>query len=194
MVCWRRAVNDGAFMLRAILPGPQSAKIREQHRCGRSNQMKPDATKSRGHGDKKPGLRERFIMALLANPSVETAAESVGIHRVTAWRWMKDPAVVQRLTETRRQCMGHAMMRLQAAASASVTTLVEVQASGESESARVSAARTVLEMALRAAEIGELEERLTRLEQIARNNNWRLDDHQPDHPQAGTARTTNGAA
>jgi hypothetical protein len=109
------------------------AKIREQ--------MKPDVTKSRGHGDKKPRLRERFIMALLSSPSVEAAAESVRITRVTAWRWMQDPALVQRLMEVRRQSMQHAMMRLQAAAGRSVDCLCEVQASSESESAKVSAAR-----------------------------------------------------
>jgi len=104
------------------------------------------------------------MMALLANPSVEAAAESVGIGRVTAWRWMQDPAVVQRLTEVRRQSMQHAMMRLQAAASRSVDCLCAVQQNGESESAKVSAARCILEMALRAVELGDVLERLDAIE------------------------------
>jgi hypothetical protein len=155
--------------------------------------MQSDETKSRGHGDKRPKLRERFIMALLANPGVETAAESVGISRVTAWRWMQDPAVVQRLTGVRRQSMQHAMMRLQAAASAAVACLCEVQQDVESGSARVSAARTILEMALRAAEIGDIEERLERLEQIAKTRAWRgSDDNQPNPAPPGTSRGVNG--
>jgi hypothetical protein len=72
-------------------------------------------------------------MALLASPSVEAAAESVGISRV--WRWMRDPTVLERLAETRRQGMQHTMTRLHAAASASVTCLCAVQQDGESESA-----------------------------------------------------------
>jgi hypothetical protein len=131
--------------------------------------MKPDATKSRGHGDKKPRLRDRFIMALLASPSVEAAAESVGINRVTAWRWMQDPAVVQRLAEARRQGMQHAMTRLQAAASRSVDCLCAVQQDGESESAKVSAARCILEMALRAVELGDVLERLDAMERTIKS-------------------------
>ena len=130
-------------------------------------------------------------MALLSSPNVETAAESVGIGRVTAWRWMQDPAVVQRLAEARRQGMQHAMTRLQAAASASVVCLCEVQQDGESESARVSAARTVLEMALRAVELGDIEERLERLEQIAKYGKGAADE-QPDHTATGTTRGPNG--
>ena len=106
---------------------------------------------------------------LLSAPTVESAAASAGIGARTGWRWMRDPTVLERLAEIRRQSMQHAMMRLQAAASAAVTCLCELQASGESESARVSSARTILEMALRAAEIGDIEERLEQLEQIAKN-------------------------
>jgi hypothetical protein len=104
---------------------------------------------------------ERFIEGLLSSPSVESAAQSAGIGARTGWRWMRDPGVRERLADLRRQSMQHTMTRLQAAASAAVTTLREVQEDGESESARVSAARTILEMALRAAELGDLEERLS---------------------------------
>jgi hypothetical protein len=51
--------------------------------------------------------------------------------------------------------------------------LREVQEDGESESARVSAARTILEMALRAAEISDIEERLSKLEELVRTRGWR---------------------
>jgi hypothetical protein len=43
-----------------------------------------------------------------------------------------------------------------------------VQQDGESESARVSVARIILEMALRAAEIGDIEERLEAIRQNTR--------------------------
>jgi hypothetical protein len=58
---------------------------------------------------------ERFIERLLSSPSVENAAQSVGISLRTGWRWMRDPAVIARLAELRRQSMQHAMLRLQAA-------------------------------------------------------------------------------
>ena len=120
----------------------------------------------------------------------------VGWHTATSWRWMRDPTVLERLAEVRRRSMGHAMMRLQAAASAAVTCLCEVQASGESESARISAARCILEQALRAAEIGDIEERLERLEQIAKTHGaWREPNHDRENQTpTGKNRGVNGPA
>jgi hypothetical protein len=107
---------------------------------------------------------------------------------------MRDPTVLERLAEIRRQSMQHAMMRLQAAASAAVTCLCELQASGESESARVSSARTILEMALRAAEISDIEERLERLEQIAKTRAWREPNDDQSLATPGKNRGVNGPA
>jgi hypothetical protein len=60
----------------------------------------------------------------------------------------------------------------------------------ENEAPRVSAAKTILELGLKSVELGQLEERIARLEQLAKNN-WRPDDHHPDHAQVGTTRRTN---
>jgi hypothetical protein len=58
----------------------------------------------------------------------------------------------------------------------------------------VSAARTILEMAPRAAEIGNIEERLEKLEQTAKTHAWRgTNDDQPFAPP-GKTRDLNGAA
>ena len=134
-------------------------------------------------------------MALLSHSSVEAAAESVGISRRTGSRWMQDPAVVQRLTEVRRQGMQHAMTRLQTAASRAVDCLSAVQQDAESESARVSAARCLLEMALRAAEIGDIEERLEKLEQIAKAHGaWRESNDDQSLATPGKNRGLNGPA
>jgi hypothetical protein len=149
--------------------------------------------RSSAHDGRKNRKLEQFVENLLSAPTVESAARSAGLSARTAWRRMRDPAVVQRLAEARRQSMQHAMMRLQAAASAAVACLCAVQQDAESESAKVSAARTILEMALRAAEIGDIEERLTRLEQLVKNNRKGPDDHQPNHTQVGAARRTNGS-
>jgi hypothetical protein len=47
---------------------------------------------------------------------------------------------------------------------------------------------------LRTAEIGDIEERLTRLEQLVKNNCRPDYDHHSDLAQAGTTRRTNGRA
>jgi hypothetical protein len=142
--------------------------------------MITDETKSRGHGDKRSRKLDQFIAALLATSSVEAAAQATRIGRATAHRWLQAPDVIQRLAEARRDAMKAAMSKLQQAASTSVDCLCEIQREGESESARVSAERCILEQALRAAELGDIEERLAKLETIAKNRNWKgADAEQP---------------
>jgi hypothetical protein len=48
---------------------------------------------------------------------------------------------------------------------------------------RSSAARTILEMTLRAAELGDLEERLTKLEAISKSRSWRGDEQSDAAPR-----------
>src|SRR5215469_15392219 len=137
--------------------------------------MRRNDTVSGREGGKRQQKLNDFIAALLSRSSVEDAAKAAGIGHATAWRWLKDPAVQARLREARKDAMNAAMVRLQEAASGAVDCLCEVQKEGESESARVSAARCILEQALRAAEVGDLEERLAKLEAIAQGRSWGSD-------------------
>jgi hypothetical protein len=157
--------------------------------------MADDGRSPGRRGGKKDRKLEQFIEGLLSSPNVESAAASAGIGARTAWRWMRDPTVLERLADLRRQSMQHAMTRLQAAASASVDCLCAVQQSGESESAKVSAARCILEMALRAAEIGDIVERISKLEQIVKSSNWKgLGNDHSDRAPVGGAGRINGRA
>jgi hypothetical protein len=45
----------------------------------------------------------------------------------------------------------------------------------------VSAARCILEQALRAAELGDIEERLAKLEAISQGRGWRGNSDEPSH-------------
>ena len=122
----------------------------------------------KGHGEKRSRKAEQFIAALLTEPTVEAAAKKAGIGDVTAWRWMKDRAFADQYREARREAMRHTTARLQGAALESVDALREIQRSGESESARVSAARTILEQALKAADPEGVQQRLDALEQAVK--------------------------
>jgi hypothetical protein len=132
------------------------------------------------------------VAAMLVHSSVETAAKSVGISYITAWRWMKDPIVLEKLRMARRDAMNRTIVRLQEAASGAVDCLCQVQREGESESARVSAARCILEQALKAAELGDIEERLASLEAIAKGRVWRGAGDENSHAAPG--RGVNGYA
>jgi hypothetical protein len=156
--------------------------------------MRATETFSAGFGKKKARQLDLFVAALLSNPTVEAAAAAARISRATAYRWLSDPDVQRRIAEARRDALNRAIARLQEAATEAVDCLREVQRDGESESARVSAARCIIEQALRAAELGDIEERLRVLEQLAKNR-WKGPDHdQRDYAQDRTTGGANGHA
>jgi hypothetical protein len=62
--------------------------------------------------------------------------------------------------------MHQAAALLQGAAREAVETLRAILSKAESEAARVSAARTILDMALKAADLEDVQQRLDALEQV----------------------------
>jgi hypothetical protein len=146
------------------------------------------------HDEKKaPRKLDAFVAAMLAHPTVEAAAAAVGIAVSTAYRWLANPLVIQRLAEARRDAMKAAMSKLQQAASEAVDCLCEIQREGQSEPARVSAARTILEQALRSVELQDVQERIGALEAIVKSRKWKgAGDDQPGNTQAGGTRAVNG--
>jgi hypothetical protein len=134
-------------------------------------EMEEGMDEAKGHGEKRGRKHEQFIAALLSYRTVEAAAKAVGIGDVTAWRLRKDPAFAERYREATREMTRHAAALLQGAACEAVETLREIQSKGESEAARVSAARTILEMALKAADLEDVQQRLDALEQVAKERN-----------------------
>lgn len=104
--------------------------------------------------------QEKAIAALLACSSVEVAARSVQIGRTTLYRWLKDEAFLAVYQEARRQARAWVPGRLQHLAGQAVYTLERIMDDPEaSAQARVTAARTVLELALQALVPGPLAER-----------------------------------
>ena len=110
---------------------------------------------------------EAFIAALLTSRTIEEAAAKAGIALITGRRWLQDPDFVEQFRQMRQEVMGQVLGRVQRASVEAVDTLCSVQVSSDSDSARVSAARTLLDVALRSVEIQELERRLEALERQA---------------------------
>ncbi len=102
-----------------------------------------------GHGEKRSRKQDQLIYALLAHPSVDQAAKSVGISSVTAWRWMKEPQFQQLFEAAKRELVGRACARLQNVALQAVETLHDILSNGKSEAARVSAAKATLDLVFR---------------------------------------------
>lgn len=140
---------------------------------------------TKGHGAKRPRKTEAAIAALLNLPTVDAAARSLGIGEATLRRWMKEPSFRAAYQTARREAVQEASARLQQAGSTAVATLVEIMQNAKaSDGARVSAARTVLEMGQRSVELDDLAGRMAAIErELAR---WKsaAEKHAGD---AGTA-------
>ena len=138
-----------------------------------------------GHGEKRSRKSEQFISALLTCPTVEAAARAAHISETTAWRWMKDPDFKKRFWEVQREAMRQTTARLQQASAEAVDALRDVQRNGESESARVAAARTVLEQAVKAQDLQDIQERLEAVERSLKPKPEGTDEN-PDPQNART--------
>jgi transcription elongation GreA/GreB family factor len=110
--------------------------------------------------------QEQSITALLVQGSLQAAAAASGIHEKTLRRWLREDAVFQlAYREARRAVVQHAIVQVQRATGEAVETLRSVmQDSASPASARVSAAKAILETAVKGIEIEDLEARIAALE------------------------------
>lgn len=107
----------------------------------------------------------QFLAALLSEPSVEKAARKANVSARTGFVYLKDETFGRAYQVAKREAVAHATARLQAAAGEAVDTLREVMCDGEAmPSARVAAAKAILETAYKATELETVTGRLDELE------------------------------
>jgi hypothetical protein len=118
-----------------------------------------------GHGAKFPRKKNQTIIALLTHQTIGEAAQAVGIAESTLWRWTKDQDFQLAYREARNQVVQQATAQMQANMSEAVQTLRNIMNDQNAPaSARVSAAKSMIEIGLKAMEIEEIESRLAVLE------------------------------
>lgn len=145
-------------------------------------------TEMKGHGEKFTRQKEAAMLGLLTQPTFAEAAKFAHVSSATLWRWQQDPGFQAEYQRVRRQSMGRAMAQLQQASFAAVKTLKEIlEDPMASASARVTAARTVLELGLRATEVDDLGNRLADLERVAEKNSLRFPNMENDNDEPSQA-------
>jgi hypothetical protein len=121
-----------------------------------------------GHGAKMGRKREAAIAALLSQPNVDQAARVAGVGARTLWRWMKEPEFDAEYRAAKRAAFGQAVARLQQGTSAAATTLLKTMIEPNTPaSVRIRAAECVLNHAMKAIEIEDIEARVSELERAA---------------------------
>ena len=98
--------------------------------------------------------------------TVQAAADQGGVSERTAYRRLEDPAFRQRVADARAELIARAVGRL-ADASADAAATLRALLTAESEMARLGAARSILDLAIKLRESEELEARIRALEDHA---------------------------
>ncbi len=121
-----------------------------------------------GKISKKARQREQLILALLQQPTLEKAAASVGISTVTAWRISKTREFKEEYRSARWEAFSQALARLQQASGAAVSALLKVMIDGTAPPAsRVRAADRILDHAVKATALEDIQSRIVELERAA---------------------------
>ncbi|MEH7440477.1 hypothetical protein V7182_23805 [Neobacillus drentensis] len=110
--------------------------------------------------------QEKAIAALLTEPTIQLAAEKAGVGETTLYRWMKEETFDKAFKEARKSALSQTISRLQQTTTDAVNTLKSVMENEEAPaSSRVTAAKTVLEMAFKAYELEDLASKVEEMEQ-----------------------------
>jgi hypothetical protein len=111
-------------------------------------------------------------VALLGQPSIEAAATAIGVNAATIYRWLHEPAFAEAYRTARRDALGQAIARLQQLSSGAVAVLASIAGNTALPTgARVAAASKILDTAIKAVELEDLESRITALEAQHANHN-----------------------
>ena len=115
---------------------------------------------------------ERTITALLSSNTLEAAARKAGISKRTLLRWMEDPEFRDAYAKAKRNVLRSATAILTRDSGKAALTLTRIFSGKptENQSARVSAAKATLRLALDAFTLEDLEERLRKLESQDQND------------------------
>ncbi len=121
-------------------------------------------------GEKLTPKQEAALVALLANGTVEQAYKAAGVSKATMWRFLQLPEFQARYRAARRELVDAALVELQRNATTAARVLTEIAEDGSAPAtARVAAAKTILDQANAAVEREELIERIERLEELTKN-------------------------
>jgi transposase-like protein len=112
------------------------------------------------------GRKDRAVLALIEHPTMEKAAEAVGVHPTTLRRWLREPEFQEALRQARREKFSQAMGLLHLGTSAAVAQLLRIMRDpNEKGATQVRAIDCVLNRVAKAMEMEDILARLATMEQ-----------------------------
>jgi AcrR family transcriptional regulator len=116
-------------------------------------------------GPSRARARELVATGLAAGTPVNQIAAANGLTERTIYNWLRESEFRARVNELRNRAVENAISLLASNMSLAAQTLVALLADSTPPANRVQAARTLLEMAFKAREVVEFEERLRAVEE-----------------------------
>ena len=117
-------------------------------------------------GSKLRRKQQRAIAALIEAPTIKEAAKSADVGEATLFRWFQNNEFQRAYRDARRRIVDQAIVRIQQATGEAVDALREIVSDENMPaSARVSSAKTILDMAVKAVELNDLMSRVEALEE-----------------------------
>lgn len=114
--------------------------------------------------------KEKFMLALISEPTIKKAYEKINISNNTAYKWLNDKEFQQAFIKFKRELMKTTTARLQTYTLQAVEVLAKImQDENAPPNARVQSVRTILEYAYKGIELEDIAVRVERLEDLDRN-------------------------
>jgi hypothetical protein len=120
---------------------------------------------SGGHGEKLSRKQERAIVALLTQPTIKAAAETVSISERTLRTWLKLTGFRCAFRAARAELLEDATCKLAQGATEAAETLRALLNSA-SPTVQLGAARAILELGPKLQQAAEMEQRLSEVEAL----------------------------
>lgn len=118
-------------------------------------------------GGNKKRLWDNAVISLLRFPDIRAAAKASKVSEISLFRWLKDPDFLKMYKDAKQIAFNNAIANLQQSGSIAVDALIEIASDKKCPpSSRVSSARTILEMGIKAFENEELLSRIEDLEKL----------------------------
>ena len=120
--------------------------------------------------DSKTGSRQmRLLAALVGDPDVQAACAVAGVSRMTAYRWLKQPAFQDELTRRRDAVLSEALERIKTEATRAAAELARLLSVDDARLRRL-VCNDILNRAMKVRELEDFENRLVALEKAMAKN------------------------
>ncbi len=117
-----------------------------------------------------PDPKTRLAFAVARGTSLTKWAAANHVSRTTAYRWADEPEVKACVSAIRRRALNRAVGQFSGRVAWAAHGIVDLAANASSEAVKLSALRAIYSEMIAASRFGELEDRMTEIEERFREN------------------------